>query len=365
MIPGWKIKRELLRIAQQMRGVPERIIDPLRMRLLNSRVNAGLPRFEGEQSIRDKVAVVLVYQPDGLPGSLVHLCEWLVSKGYAPLIVSNTPLSDSDRKRISPVIWRCILRPNFGYDFGGYRDALTTLRLWSVEPQHLLIVNDSVWLPMLPDTDLIERGEAQPADIVGSVMRRRQEEVFLESYYFQLKGHVLRAPAFLRFWSELRLTSNKYYVIRRGERGFTRAMLKSGFTVAPLFGPEQLSELLAGRDVGFLEKTLEYSAIVEPEFLEARTDLLEAPARDEAWRQDAMDFIVRSLDKLQGYSSFPYAAVTLLGYPFLKKSTDPTAVAWRGAFVRAVEAGDIPSPPSSILAELKESVARSEPIRDR
>lgn len=342
-----------MRLGQQLRGIPERLTDPLRLRRLNSLVSKGLPMIDGGQPLGDRVAVLLVYQPAGLAASTVFQCRWLAENGYSPLVIFNSPLSNNDRCQLAPQIWRGIVRPNFGYDFGGYRDALMTLDLWGIRPEGLLILNDSVWLPTLSDSDLLTRAADHPADIVGSIMRDRRGEVFLESYFYRLSGDVLRRQEFRDYWTGLRLTSNKYHVIRRGERGFSKAMREAGVSMAALFEPDRLPDLLTKKDDTFLQKTLRYSAFVDPEqSLEAKR-IAEQPAKDGDWRDRAIGFVQGSLDKNQGYSSFPYASVSLLGYPFLKKSSDPAANGWRRAHLAAVDAGDLPPPPDPVLSELR------------
>lgn len=353
-VPAWKLKREVLRLGQQLRGIPERLTDPVRARRLNDLVSKGLPKIDGGQPQGDRVAVLLIFQPKGLAESTLFQCRWLVENGYSPLLVFNSPLSDDDCRRLLPEIWRGVFRPNFGYDFGGYRDALMTLDLWGVRPKSLVILNDSTWLPTLADSDLLARADDHPADIVGSIMRNRRGETFLESYFYRLSGDLLRRPGFRDYWTGLRLTSNKYHVIRRGERGFSKAMREAGVSMAALFEAERLPELLAAEDDAFIEKTIRYSAFVDPdESLEAKR-IAAHSANDSDWRARAIDFVRDSLYKNQGYSCFPYASVRLMGYPFLKKSSDPTAAAWRRAHLAAVNEGDLPLPPDPILSELRQ-----------
>ena len=92
MIPAWKVKRELNRLGQQLRGIPERLTDPIRARRLDRVVAAGLPRFDGALPATDKIALYLLYQPKGVAPSTVETCRWLAEHGYAPFIVSNAPL---------------------------------------------------------------------------------------------------------------------------------------------------------------------------------------------------------------------------------------------------------------------------------
>lgn len=354
MIPAWKLKRELNRLGQQLRGIPERVTDPIQARRLDRAVSAGLPRFDGALPATDKVALYLLYQPNGIAPSTVETCRWLAEHGYAPFIVSNAPLSESDRALLHPVIWRAVERPNFGYDFGGYRDGLTCLRQWGIAPETLLILNDSIWIPVLPDSDILERLEAHPADIAGTILRHRGDERFLESYLYRIRGAVLESPAFRRFWEELRLTSNKYHVIRRGERGFSAAMRAAGLTLGAVFDSDSLPELLAAQSDAFLRQTLTYAAYIDAPLAAERDRLLDGSGP--LWRDEVDAHVRRVLSLRPGYSSFPHATAHLLRYPILKKSSEPISRKWREGFVRAVADDAIDAGASVAVCEAWKSV---------
>lgn len=173
MFSKLKLRRELDRIWQQFRGISDRITDPVLQLRLNRIVASGLPQLDGVLVSSDKIAIFLVFQPLGLSASTLETCRWLAENGYAPLVVSNGKISPEDRENLSRVVWRAVERPNFGYDFGGYRDGLLCLAQWGLDPDELLILNDSIWLPILPESDLMIRLANEPADVAGAILRGR------------------------------------------------------------------------------------------------------------------------------------------------------------------------------------------------
>lgn len=351
MISGWKIRRELHRLGQQVRGLGELFTDPAAQRRLDKAVAKGLPQTDGALPETNKVALFLIFQPQGLSDSTLQTCRWLAAAGYAPVVVSNAPILSKDKIRLAAVVWRAVERPNLGYDFGGYRDGLTCLWQWGVAPDEVLILNDSVWLPMLSATDILDRLSAHPAEVAGTILRTRGEERFLESYLYRLNRAALTHSGFAAFWAGFRLTSNKYHVIRRGERGFSAAMQAAGLTVAGIYNTAALAGKIAEQDDDFLRLTLKYAAYIDASFASER-DLLVAGSGPE-WRISTLGHLGRVLEKRQGYSSFPYAMVRLMDYPLLKKSGEPVSRAWRLAHLAAVEAGDLPRPSDAILAEIR------------
>lgn len=352
VIPAWKLRRELKRVGQQLRAVPEAVWEPFVQRLHDRKLSQGFPILDGEQPLGPKVALVLCWQPRGLAPSFHDKLQHLVDNGYAPFVVSNAALSAADRKAIAPLIWRAVERPNFGYDFGGYRDGLILLREWAVHPDRLVILNDSVWFPVWPGDLTLQRAEASSYDVVGTILRQHEDRAFLESYFFSIRGPVLDHPGFRTFWDQLRLTSNKYKVIRRGERGFGLALRAAGISMGALFSSDQLSSLFDTADEADLRQHLSRIATVDPGEAAEAAALSAAPSSAD-WVQQARGFTARVLLRAQPYSAFPVAVAGRLGYPVLKKSAEPVNARWRASFLQAVDDGILPAPLPAVLAEAR------------
>lgn len=351
MIPAWKLRREWARFKQQLAAIPEHFTEPAARARHDRAFAAGFPCVDGDVVPTGKIAIYLLFQPNGISDSTLLTCEHLRAAGYAPFIVSNAHLTDADKTRLSPHVWRMLERPNFGYDIGGYRDGIRQLIKWNVSPERLLIINDSIWFPTLDSNDLIASLEASDADLAGTILRERGEERFLESYLFHIPKPLFVSADFRDFWDQFQITSNKYKVIRRGERGFSAAMRAAGKTVLGQFSVPDFLESLSAQSADFIRKTIQYTAHNYEEYEADRQALLaESDAPD--WRQKALDHIAASLPRENIYSAFPYAMVHLNGYPILKKSNDRVAVLWRAAYLAAVQAGDIPEPPAAIMREL-------------
>lgn len=356
MIPAWKVQRELSRLGQQLRAIPEAVWEPFARRAHDAALARGFPVTEGAVPLGAKVALVLCWQPGGLAPSFLDMLDHLRANGYATFVVANAPLSDADRAALTPRIWRAMERPNFGYDFGGYRDGLFMLRRWAVRPDRLVILNDSIWFPLWPDDPTLQRAEASPHEVTGTILRQSHRGAFLESYFFSIRGSVLDHPAFRAFWDGLRLTSNKYKVIRYGERGLGEALKAAGITMGPLFPSHAFADALDRMDETGLREVLRYVGAVDPGIAAEAATLAAATAS--GWDRDARAFIARVLVRSQAYSTFPVLATGRLGYPVLKKSAEPVSARWRAAFLAAVRDGALPRPLPTVLAEADERSAR-------
>ncbi len=120
----WKLKRELNRAFGQMLAGPSYFVQYLAATPYYDRVLARQRKIHvGAIPLKDRVAVYLIFPKNGLLPTHLRAIGYLLDNGYAPL-------PEADRQRLQPVSARLIERANFGYDFGGYRDAILSL-----EPQ--------------------------------------------------------------------------------------------------------------------------------------------------------------------------------------------------------------------------------------
>ena len=353
MIQAWKIRREVQRLGQQISALHQALWEPLLQRRHDRLVKRGLPIFDGQAPLRPKIALFLLFQRGDLPESILQTCAHIAEQGYSLLIVANGGLTAESREALLPQAWRILERPNFGYDFGGYRDGILQLTQWGVSPDKLLILNDSIWFPILPQSAFLADMEAANVDVAGTILRQKNGQGFLESYLYLLDGGVLRNPVVQKFWQNYRLTANKYKVIRRGERGHSAALVAAGYDLTPMFSTADFLRRLDAQNDDFLAHTLRFS-VADGADLAAARDALLSGNRNQGWREATMEHIGRVLQSAQFYSAFPYASVKLLRYPVLKKSSDRVAVLWRKAHLAALEAGEIEVPPkTSFFVELK------------
>jgi Rhamnan synthesis protein F len=367
VIPRWKIARELDRAGQQLRAVAGWFYEPAVQRVHDRRRSQVLDVETGAVPQSAKVAIYLLYQPKGILPSTLITCRHFLEKGYAPLIISNAPISREDRNQLNEVVWKSVVRPNYGYDFGGYRDGILSLADWGVSPETLVILNDSVWFPIGPKETLLERMEALETDLAGAVihpaMRRRKfstkRRAFIESYFYLVNKSVLQSRAFQNYWTNFRVSSNKYNAVYRGERGFSHAMEKAGLRIGGVLDPDLLVEALEAQDDRVLHRTLVYAAYTDPDFAEENATLL-ATESSVDWRERALAHVRRVVKRRSFHASFPYASIDLLGAFYIKKGTGTFLKRTYGTlhsvmrqqYMLAVKAGDLPMPHSEVLTEI-------------
>ena len=334
--PLWKVRRELGRLNQQLRAVLEFFYEPFLRWQHDRERTERLKVTPGASAPSRKVAVYLVFQPRGVAESSLLTCRHLADGGYAPLVISNATLSPADRQRLQAVSWKLVERPNFGYDFGGYRDGIWLLDHWGEQPESLILLNDSIWFPALEGDQTIAKMESMAADFRGilklgtgeGAVLRRGREPFLGSFFLMFSAKALRSDGFTRFWREYRNTSNKYKTIRRGERRLSYVMRDAGFEGASLFDRTQFDQWLNELEVSTLRRMLDEVVTLDPSLasmLEAMASAHDAADTEAqaAMRHAMLDAIHAATRKSNIFSSAPVSMLRDFGLPFVKKARDP------------------------------------------
>lgn len=352
---GTKLRREVRRLRLQVRDVLSVVPERIAQRRIDSRFPGHLRQTEGGLPAGGKVALFLIWQPAGLAASTIETCRHLSACGYAPLIVSNAPLSTEDWDRLAPLTWRMVERPNLGHDFGGYRDGIRLLHHLGQRPERLLLLNDSIWFPLLAEDGLLAAMERQADGFIGAAwMERpgRSHAAHFQSYLLMFGPRALAHPAFARFWNGYLVSSRRDSVLKRGEKGLSRVMAAAGLAVPPTISPARLLAFAEAAEDGELRRALDYAAFVEPKRV-ARRDRLLAAGNEAGFRPAALALISSTL--MSGYflETHPYLAARAFGMHFLKKRREATSIEARRQVLRAVAAGDLPAPQPTMLGEIR------------
>ncbi len=347
MLSGYKIKRELLRVLRQPKQWPNDFLSYVGGARYYDWVLAYKAQLRhGEQDVGEKVAVFLIFPSQGLKPSHLRSLRYLAEKQYKTILVSNLALSDADLEQALPLCERFIQRPNFGYDFGGYRDGVLAALNAAVAPKRLLLLNDSTWFPIIDGADWvgdIERldldfsaaasnfGVPRPDPAQFKTMsfdyRTDHKRFHYCSFALAFGPRVLKDPDFRRFWKRFPLTNKKKSTVRRGEVGLTAWALRKGYTHGATFDMASLEEALFELPEDRLREAARY--LIVPEDERMKTVLLETlPMLDAMPKGQCVNLILTTIAR-QGVSyASAYFNIVERGFPFLKKSPirlDPKA----------------------------------------
>jgi lipopolysaccharide biosynthesis protein len=182
--------------------------------------------------------IALFVHFDGAGAVRPHVLRYLESLnelGLSIVFVTNSAFLRPDAlESLKPFCAAVIIRRNVGYDFGAMREGLEQLTLPRPDTELLLIVNDSVYGPLQPLAEILDKVDFEKADMWGAT-ESWQTRYHLQSYFLVAGRRVLETEAWRSFWRNVRPVSSKPWIIERYEIGLTQWLLRAGLRCAALW----------------------------------------------------------------------------------------------------------------------------------
>lgn len=333
----WKVPREARRIGRKTMRWPGEVARLFYFRRWYDLVTArAIVRTEGDLPLGAEIGIYLVFPRNGLLASHRSAIALMREAGVSPVVVSNLPLSAGDRDLLRREVARIIERPNVGYDFGGFRDAILDIADVLPGRDWLWLLNDSAW--MVPQkTSWFEDARALGRDFVAATsnyaMPRVNQTDFRSidwhhstahrnfhyaSYALGFGRRILADPAFLRFWRRLQISNDKTRTVRRGEIGLSQWVLRRGYSHGATFEVDALDRQLAALDDDAIDRLAHDLVISDDPRLEAVREavLRSGPAEG---RADRIALILTTVSRQASGYALPAWSLPR-GFQFLKKS---------------------------------------------
>ena len=376
MIKSHKVKRELLRVLNQPLQWPSDFFTYAFGPKYYDWFLSGKRTVEsGEQALGPNTVVYVIFPSRGLQASHLATLNYLNSKQYNSIVVSNLPLSDAEKHSVLPLCCKYIERPNFGYDFGGYRDGVLTALADNPDMQRLVMLNDSAWFPITDKNDWLDEVENLDVDFAAAVSHfgapRPDPEDFRNMVFDYRTDHFrfhycsfalafgarpLGDPDFKRFWQEFPLTNKKKSTVRRGEVGLTAWVLKKGFSHGSTFDVASIEQSLNALDDQTLLQVIEHLIVPHDERMKAVLETTLADI-DDLTRAERIKLVLTVIAR-QGVSyASAYFNIKELGFQFLKKSPIWLSERGRNTTLDIIDGLDTPDA-AAIKQEALDSVPR-------
>ncbi|MBT1157331.1 hypothetical protein J1C56_17200 [Aminobacter anthyllidis] len=201
-------------------------------------------------------AIFLIWQPKETP--------WYVDNALASLDESQANVilvvnHDLDPERLLDLRQRCskiIIRNNSGFDIGGYRDA-TLYLLENEHPARLIYLNDSVYFFKKGLTGLFQDLAGSQADVTGS-FENWQHAYHVQSFCFSVSQRIIRSLEFSKFWTDYLPVNSRLWAIRKGEIGFSKAILPIAESITSIYTTSRIEHRLAEIAPDKIESTITY-----------------------------------------------------------------------------------------------------------
>jgi lipopolysaccharide biosynthesis protein len=186
------------------------------------------------------VAILCHWDPAGAvrPDTARYIRE-LAEAGFSVVVVSNgVPV----RPEVVATLTGAAIflnRRNIGIDFGAWRMAMRTLALPRAETKRILLINDSVYGPLVPLAPLLARMTPDAADLWG-MTDSRERGLHLQSYFLLANESLIHSRVWRLFWRWMISLPSKRWMVGRYEIGLSRRIRRAGFRVGALFPYETI-----------------------------------------------------------------------------------------------------------------------------
>ena len=335
-----KINRELKRIVTKVIKFPSFMCEYLFLNFIYDKmISTKKIVHEGIKPIVGEMAIYLVYAPHGLQKSHHDMFVQLDIENITPIIVSNLPLSTRDLNLLLEKSALVIERPNVGYDFGGYRDAILHLAPDLSKLDRLYVLNDSVWM-IGGSQSWFEQVRLSDCDFVGATthyginrvdpreFRNLQWEFTTKhrnfhyaSYALAINKNILCDKRFINFWSTLLISNNKKRTVKRGEIGLSKWVKKNGFSHCATCKDCKLDKEIKALDNKELNDLAHQLIIKEDESLMMQLALvLQSDYNTDLGREERIQIILTAVSRQATGYVMPYFNKSKRNFPFIKKS---------------------------------------------
>jgi hypothetical protein len=182
-----------------------------------------------------KVAILVHFERKGwLRPDLINYLLDLGRAGFSVIFVSNSGVGNKQISQLQDHCAAIVFRKNSGYDFCAWREAMEIFSIPNQDTQQLLLVNDSVYGPLLPLGPVLEKIDFRVADFWG-MTESWQHRYHLQSYFLVAGPKAMASKAWKEFWSHVRPAPSKHFIIRKYEIGLTQDLLEDGLICQALW----------------------------------------------------------------------------------------------------------------------------------
>ena len=213
-------------------------------------------------------------------------------------------------------------RPNYGYDFGGYRDGVLHILEQGVDLHNLFVMNDSVWLPVHRDSDPVFEALNSSDDLYGISYfehLRKPHLSHVQSYFFRFGPKILSDDFFIQVWRELPLSNIRNTVIRKCEMCVTEAFRSRGFSVGTWSDMREVNKMIGTLSDQELNEMVDYLSNITLRHKEILKSVRELRDKGKDWRSELERLIEDNSLIIPFLIHWPGFTFKVMNIPVLKK----------------------------------------------
>lgn len=180
---------------------------------------------------------------DRIDDYVIHYLQQLRSAGFTTVFVTTSRPDAGEVERLSGLCADVVRRENEGLDFGGWAECLA--RYPDIDPELLVLCNDSVYGPFWSLAEFVETLTAEPADAYAAVVSLSIEPHMM-SWFLLLRPSAYRSAAFKDLMKNpVPASMSKTQIIETYEVGLSRRLTDAGLTYRAAFDTRTMGPILS------------------------------------------------------------------------------------------------------------------------
>jgi hypothetical protein len=169
------------------------------------------------------VAIFVLYQKGRIPFYVKNVLNTLNALHVDVVVTVNDDIGQDQIDWLIQNCSLCILRKNFGRDFGAYKDAIELVNLEKY--QKLLLVNDSLFY-FSKGLDLVCKNFINSEKDLVVLTENFDKSWHAQTHFMSLSKNVFLSKRFIKFWDEYRPYNSRPHSIFNGEIKFSQDVLR-------------------------------------------------------------------------------------------------------------------------------------------
>lgn len=208
----------------------------------------------------DKVVIFAAYPHESIASFHERFLEKWERRGYNIIIASHHSRAPEFLKGYVERGWCVLYRRPYGRDFGCFRDASELLYRLQAERgrafSRIVYANDSV-ITLDPYEESIITHLDSPKRHFAGVTDNYDPAYHVSSYLFSVSGQVFNDVKVRKYWRKYGMLSTRGYSISRGEIGFSKTVIKSGYVAHVQWPISKLKTRLEGLSLDGISRIAE------------------------------------------------------------------------------------------------------------
>lgn len=173
------------------------------------------------------ILLLALFEKSYLRKDIIRLLEISKKVGLYVVAVNTKKLTDNNKAAHSALIDTYIEKYNYGRDFGSYKTGFTYIfnQGWNEKTKRILMLNYSVYY----DSDRVEKFLLEMigtnVEVLGAT-ENVEINYHLGSFAISFSSKIINNKFFRKYWKEYSLSDVRPYVIKYGEMGLSKVLLK-------------------------------------------------------------------------------------------------------------------------------------------